>query len=60
MLKSASGYELGWYMIRSSEKPHGLHRILPNDRPSLYSSELYKLLFIFLNNGSKKVHQLSN
>lgn len=32
-MKCSPGYELSWYVIKSSEKPFGLHRIWSRDKP---------------------------
>lgn len=41
MLKSSPGYSVGWYMIKSTEKPCGLHRIWSRDHPTSYTGELF-------------------
>lgn len=46
MLKSLPGDEVGWYVIKYTEKPFGLYRISLRDQPTSYSDELFKMLFI--------------
>lgn len=45
MLISSLGYELGRYVIKPSEKPFGLQRILSRVQPSSYPGQLFNLLF---------------
>lgn len=41
MYKGSQGYEIGWNLIKFSEEPLGLYRILSSDyEPSSYSNEL--------------------
>lgn len=49
--KISSGYELGWYVISSSEKTFGLYRIVSREQQSSYPGEILNLLFIFESNG---------
>lgn len=45
MFKSSLGYEVGWNVFKSTEKPYGLHRICSRDQLASYLGKLFKLLF---------------
>lgn len=48
MFKSSPGYKLGWSVIKSAEKPFGLHRNWSHDHPFLYPGKLFKISVYFL------------
>lgn len=48
MFKSSPGYELGWYLIKHSEKPFELHRNCSHDQHSSYPGEHFKFLCIYV------------
>lgn len=43
MLKSSPGYELGWFVIKSSDKPFWFYWILLKDQPCSYLGELFNI-----------------